>query len=292
MNVSSLLRRLILALPAVVGLATCGGDSGGSSPSTPVAPAPAPLASLSWLDVPTEVVTVRVGETVTIDLRLSAAIDPSEWLVVYDTSQVELDGDFLRPGVLQLLITGIAAGEHSIELTAEAEGYQVAVASFAVRVEGSSQNARMGRINDSPWPETDVGAFAFRYVDDFDVAARHYADLDLTWDETLLRILDHIATNVPDDDWGTFDVGDVIEWTGSEYHGVLPAEVYGIEVWGTPWSWADGVSHPERRFPRSRWWVIALQTSLFEESTASVRSSGAFREDGVAPEDRRRQLNK
>ena len=130
--------RVALATLALTGLATCGGDSGGSSPTTPAAPAPAPLTPLSWLDVPTEVVSVSFeNRTRVLNLRLSAAVEASI-TYTYDEREIEVEGVVLRPGVVQLTITGLgraSPGESTIKLVAEAPGYQTAEASFLVRIE-------------------------------------------------------------------------------------------------------------------------------------------------------------
>lgn len=101
-------------------------------------PPPPPLAPLVWLDVPTEVVTVRVNGTQVVTVRLHPAIEASVrfWFV---ETQVAVEGVWLRPGVVELTITGVAVGEGTVDLVAEAPGYHTAEASFWVRVEETTE---------------------------------------------------------------------------------------------------------------------------------------------------------
>ena len=99
-------------------------------------PAPPPLTPLSWLNVPTEVVNVGVGETRVIILSLSSAIDATVRFFNVE-SQVLVEGVYLRPGVVQLTITGVGPGTSTIDLVAKAPGYESAEASFSVRVEAN-----------------------------------------------------------------------------------------------------------------------------------------------------------
>ena len=117
-----------------IAVAGCGGDGGGSAPTAPATPPPPALTPLSFLDIPTETVTVEAGETREVTVRLSAAIDANVEFV-YDPEQVAVEGVILQPGVVQLSITGVGVGQGTIGLVAEAAGYQRAEASFAVHVE-------------------------------------------------------------------------------------------------------------------------------------------------------------
>ena len=272
-----LLGRVTLVGLALIGLATCGGDSGGSSPTTPAAPAPAPLTPLSWLDVPTDVVTLRVGETRVVNLRLSAAIEASA-TVAYVESQVAVEGVNLRPGVVQLTITGVGPGEDTIDLVAEAPGYQTAEASFSVRVEEALQIGRIDSLVEVFVP------LAFREVFDLEVVAGLLVAPDLSGEETLDAI-DEYLVGLDFDAWGWFDDGDVIEWDGEERLLVF-SEVPAIRVWGTPY--ADIRS----RFARSQWWVLKWDTTFLsiESGTSAERFHGALREKGVGRIDVLRKL--
>ena len=129
-------RKGALAFLLLVGLAACGGDGGGSSPTSPATPSPPPApppTPLSWLDVPTDVQTVRIGGTFVVTVRLSAAVQHTDRFT-WNDDHVTVEAVVLRPGVVQLTITGVGAGESTITLFAEAPGYQAAEASFTVEV--------------------------------------------------------------------------------------------------------------------------------------------------------------
>ena len=234
--------KVTLALLALTGFATCGGDSGGSSPTTPAAPAPAPLTPLSWLDVPTEVVAVRVGETRVVNVRLSAAIDASVTFF-YVESQVAVEGVDLRPGVVQLTITGVGPGEDTIDLVAEAPGYQTAEASFSVRVEEAVQIAT-GRMD---FTDPVFGGLAFKSLDDAEAVLRIAIRGDLA------GMLDYLASLEPSAR-GQFVDGDPIEWDGEER--LLLGVSAAIRVSGRPGDGEGGL------FPRSQWWVLKQETSF------------------------------
>ena len=107
---------LVAALLSGLVALSCG-DGGGRAPSTP--PPPPPPTPLSWSNVETDPYSVEVGETVEIQLLLTAAVDAT-----YSFSAggeiVTLAGESPRAGVYTLEITGEEAGETTITITATA----------------------------------------------------------------------------------------------------------------------------------------------------------------------------
>ena len=119
-----------ISLALMVALAGCGDGGGGA---TPVAPAPPVLLPLAWQDVPTAPVSVNQGDTVTVTLLLSAAVSAS-YGADASGGNVTVTTETLRAGVVRLRITGVNAGTSQVNLTASADGYSTARASFAVNV--------------------------------------------------------------------------------------------------------------------------------------------------------------
>ena len=120
----------ILLLAATLGL-SCG--NGGGTPSAP-APAPAPvLRPLSWQDVPSTALSVDVGQTVSVTLLLSAAVDAT-YSADASNSNIRVTTETLRSGVVRVRITGISPGTSQVRITASATGYTSATASFQASV--------------------------------------------------------------------------------------------------------------------------------------------------------------
>lgn len=127
--------RLILLVLPLIFLAACGGDSGGSTATAPAPPPapPPPPQPLSWTDVP-ESETIKVGERKEISLSLSAAVTAT-YSHMASTANVEVTGESPGAGVYRLQITGAEAGATTITVTAMADGYETATASFPLAVE-------------------------------------------------------------------------------------------------------------------------------------------------------------
>ena len=125
------MHRMIVVL-ALASFAACGGGGQTSTPTTPPAPPPL-LNALTWLDIPEDIPTIRVGQEHVVIVRLSAAIEAD--VTVYAVpEQVAVEGLWLRAGVLQMTITGVGEGADSIDLVAEHPGYETAEASFFVNI--------------------------------------------------------------------------------------------------------------------------------------------------------------
>lgn len=91
------------------------------------------LNRLSWTGVP-ESETVKVGERKEISLSLSAPV-AATYEHSADEGIVEISGTSSGTGIYRLQITGEEAGETTITVTAMADGYQTATASFPLTVE-------------------------------------------------------------------------------------------------------------------------------------------------------------
>ena len=103
-------------------------------PSTPVAPAPAPLLPLSWNDVP-ESLTLQEGESETFTSVLTSAV-PADFTIETDSGAVAVTGESPRAGVFEGTVVGLEGGGAArITLTATHAGYRTASASFEVEVE-------------------------------------------------------------------------------------------------------------------------------------------------------------
>lgn len=91
------------------------------------------LNRLSWMDAP-ESETIEVGERKEISLSLSAVV-----AATYEHSDgdgvVEISGESPRDGIYRLRLTGVEAGETTITVTAMADGYETATATFPLTVE-------------------------------------------------------------------------------------------------------------------------------------------------------------
>lgn len=122
--------RLILALFPLLAIAACGGDSGGSAPTAP--PPPPPPQPLSWAGVP-ESVTIALGEQTEISLSLSSAVAATFSHSASD-ARVTITGESPRAGIYRLRITGAEPGETTITVTATADGYATATATFPATV--------------------------------------------------------------------------------------------------------------------------------------------------------------
>ena len=120
--------RLILLLLPLLAFAACGGDSGGSAPPT----APPPPQPLSWAGVP-ESATITLGEQTEISLSLSSAV-AATFSHSAGNANVTITGESPRAGIYRLQITGVEPGETTITVTATADGYATANATFPVTV--------------------------------------------------------------------------------------------------------------------------------------------------------------
>ena len=118
-----------VALSGLVALAC--GDGGGGAPSAP--PPPPPPTPLSWSNVESDPVAIEVGETVEIELLLTAAVDAT-YSPSAEGEIVTLAGESPRAGVYTLEITGSEAGETTVTVTATAPGYTTATATITVSV--------------------------------------------------------------------------------------------------------------------------------------------------------------
>ena len=114
----------------MVAFAGCGDGGGTVSPSTPAPPA---LLPLTWQDVPTAPVSVNQGGTTTVTLLLSAGVS-ANYSADASGGNVTVTTEILRAGVVRLRITGVSAGTSQVNVTASADGYTTARASFAVNV--------------------------------------------------------------------------------------------------------------------------------------------------------------
>ena len=123
--------RLILILLPLLAVAACGGDGAGSAPTAPP-PAPPPPQPLSWTDVP-ESATIMLGEEKEISLSLSAAV-AATYSHSASSANVEIAGESPRSGLYRLRITGVKPGEATVTVTAMADGYATAAATFPVTV--------------------------------------------------------------------------------------------------------------------------------------------------------------
>ena len=127
--------RLVLLLPPLLALAACGGDGGGSAATAPAPPPPPPPPPqpLSWSGVP-ESETIKVREWKEISLSLSAAVT-ADYAHSASNANVTFAGESPRAGTYRLRITGEEAGETTITVTAMADGYETATATFPLTVE-------------------------------------------------------------------------------------------------------------------------------------------------------------
>lgn len=126
--------RLVLLLPPLLALAACGGDGGGSAATAPAPPPPPPPPQpLSWSGVP-DSETIKVRERKEISLSLSAAVT-ADYAHSASNANVTVAGESPRAGTYRLRITGEEAGETTITVTAMADGYETATASFPLTVE-------------------------------------------------------------------------------------------------------------------------------------------------------------
>ncbi len=126
--------RLTLLLLPLLGFAACGGDGGGSAPSAPAPPPPPPPPQpLSWSGIPVSE-TIKVREQKEISLSLSASV-AATYSHSASHANVTIAGESPRAGIYRLQITGEEAGETTITVTAMADGYETATASFPLTVE-------------------------------------------------------------------------------------------------------------------------------------------------------------
>lgn len=126
--------RLIPLLLPLFAFAACGGDGGGSAPSAPAPPPPPPPPQpLAWSGIPVSE-TIEVREQKEISLSLSAAVE-ADYSHSASHANVTIAGESPQAGIYRLQITGEQAGETTITVTAMADGYETATASFPLTVE-------------------------------------------------------------------------------------------------------------------------------------------------------------
>ena len=88
---------------------------------------------LAWTEVP-ESEVIEVGERKEISLALSAPVDANFTHSARNAIAL-VDGESPRAGVYRLRITGVAAGETTVTVTAMAHGHETATAMFPLTVE-------------------------------------------------------------------------------------------------------------------------------------------------------------
>lgn len=125
----NILKRSIAAPAILAALFTACSDS----PSTPSAPAPAPLLPLGWTDVP-ENVHLRVGDETRFQIRLTSAID-TEFSVTVRDEKVSASGEQVRTGVFDVTVVALAEGTTAVTVTASAPTFATATATIPVVVE-------------------------------------------------------------------------------------------------------------------------------------------------------------
>ena len=234
MTMARALGRKTLTAAAVFALAACGGDGGGTTP----APAPAPQP-LSWLDVPEEAVSIRLGDPQQVDLRLSAAVEASFAIEAAD-ELLTVQHEVLRAGVVRVVLEGVTPGESGVALTATATGYLTANARFDVVVD-----------------ETGFGVVVIPDT----AACQRLEDLEeifrLLFEAGLLDSVQFLTEKALAGQCGAFEEGAEIEWNGEEewiWFGT-PA----IRVLGSPRTGRDLAPGP-----RVAWWTLKDATSFGE----------------------------
>ena len=125
----NIFKRSIAALAILATLFTACSEN----PSTPAAPAPAPLLPLGWNDVP-ESVHLRVGDETRFQILLTSAVD-AEFSVTLRDEKVRASGEKVRTGVFDVTVVALAEGSTEVTVTATAPTYATATATIPVVVE-------------------------------------------------------------------------------------------------------------------------------------------------------------
>lgn len=255
----------LLALLAVVTVAGCNGSE--PPPPCMACPTPEPSLPLAWTDVPEGPTAIPVGEQVTLTVRLSSVID-AEYSFGTTTTNIAVTSTVTRTGVVDVTIVALEVGEATVNLVAEAPGYEIARASFDVVVE---RRPLFGQI-----------------VEGF-VACQELEDMDQILEFFQMRVGDDVleaffAAKLILGECGVFEDGDEIRWDGEEVLRPITGEfasefesdsISVIQVWGTPYI---GAGSQISRAPYGPWWIWRIFTTFHE----GPRSSGTLRL-GVGP---------
>ena len=240
-----------LAILTAVTLAACADPE---PPPCPVCPDPVqPPLSLAWEGVPEDLTEIPVGERETLTVRLTPAID-ADYSFGTTATNIAVTSSVTGTGVIDVTIVALEVGEATVNLVAEAPGYEIARASFDVVVE---RKPLFGQV-----------------VEGF-VACQEFEDMD--------QILELFETRVSDDvleaffaaklilgECGVFEDGDEIRWDGEEVLRPITGELaseFGsdsisvIQVWGTPYI---GAGSQISRAPHGPWWIWRIFTTFHE----------------------------
>ena len=240
----------LLALLAVVTVAGCNGSE--PPPPCMACPTPEPSLPLAWTDVPEGPTAIPVGEQVTLTVRLSSVID-AEYSFGTTTTNIAVTSTVTRTGVVDVTIVALEVGEATVNLVAEAPGYEIARASFDVVVE---RKPLFGEIVE--------GFIACRELEDMDEILEFFqAGVEQEIFDAFLFL------KVTGGKCGIFEDGDPIRWDGAEVLRPITGELAReletdslsvIQVWGSPLVGFE----PFSRAPQERWWIWRIFTTFHE----------------------------
>ena len=240
----------LLGILAVVTVAGCNEPQPSTCPTCP--PPPPQPSSLTWTGVPEDPIGIQVGEREIVTVRLSPQVD-AEYSFGTTAPNIAITSNVAGTGVVEVTVVALEVGGATVNLIAEASGYEIARGSFDVVVEREP---------------------LFGHVVEGFLACRELADMD--------QFLEFFQTNVGQDlvdafigvkvvlgECGIFEDGDEIRWDGEEVLRPLTGELANelgsdsisvIQIWGTPLIGPE----PFMRAPPGHWWIWRIVTTFHE----------------------------
>ena len=193
-----------------------------------------------------------MGERETVTVRLSPEID-AEYSFGTTATNIAVTSSVAGTGVVEVTVVALEVGEATVNLVAEASGYDIARASFDVVVE---REPLFGHVVE--------GFLACQELEDMDrILAFFQEEVDDDVFEAFLIL------KVAEGECGVFEDGDPIRWDGEEVlrpvAGELARELESdsisvIQVWGTPLVGLE----PFERAPSGHWWFWRIFTTFHE----------------------------
>ena len=255
--------KALLTILTAVTVAACNDSSPQPCPACPDPPQP---LSLAWTDVPDDPVGIPVGERETLTVRLSPQID-AEYSFGTTATNIAVTSRVAGTGAVEVTIVALEVGEATVNLVAEASGYEIARASFDVVVE---RKPLFGQVVE--------GFLACQELEDMDQLLEFF---QTGADDDILEAF--LAVKVVLGECGIFEDGDDIRWDGEEVlrpiTGELASELGSdsisvIQVWGTPFIGNE----PFTRAPPGQWWIWRIFTTFHEGPRPSAATRFGVRQ--------------